>query len=1161
MEQDVLVAKKKTLPPLKLILIGMGVVVCISLGIFGIYYFFLDEKVNDSTSVKKEATNVIGNNDEDPTTIVANAQQQKGEEIIPPVEKTGQVPVPAAVQKQAKSGIQQQPQAQLSPQPLVQAPINQQSGIQAQTGNHQPQNNQQQTNNQSQSNNQPQHINQINSNNQQLGTQKQPQNPNNAPLPEENPALNRFIDVTAKLQLLDSDYKSVYENNKNYKYLFTDFEIIKELARTPTEAHYEGVLKTSRTRVGIWTIKFHSNISLQEIFHGALDNFPYISELLNTSACPKDEALKQFKNERLNFIFVLGDVIGGYFLRDVLSTASLDAFVNYLAQLVVTLQHIHARGIIILGMNINNIAITEDKKQIRIYDFSKAKAFKPNEVINVNEEEPDAYYAPEVHDIKMKNFTMEIKGCGYASDVFSLGMVMYSYFRADASIDLEVNYAKCTKNSEKQALKEKYINLPLKPTAPPEAVQLFKALVQPDPKQRPTIPQIMKHKFFDGHVDWYSMNILKKSIAKVKNTSPKKEVIKKQEKNALPSITSFALADLAVGNKIITEPSRLIYEGTLKTVPATIKVFKLSDKKAKNRFRKDALHLSKLQKAPFTAKLLWWTELTVADATAKFSLTEPVGVVVLEKVKIDNHLSQVWNGDSWDQDRAKKWMSQLSIALQHIHAQGIIYRDLHPEVIAITGTDDVCLWDFQNSKRLKLTTFRSSHVNKPEYVAPEVYLQTGYNYQVDVFSLGLVFYHFLAPKSQKGKDLIAKTHAEMTRFVQIKDLEAAENLLSDYAKLEIETGLPPGAHDLFKLMVQTDPNRRITLQAMFSHDYFSGVRWKSMGALEEKVHKLPIGGFRFKDVAAKYEVLPRGKTKLLPGPGYAMSDFRLEKTEIGSGAFAKVIKALDLKTNKAVAVKVYSQTNGSAKMQFFKDVLFLSSLAKARFICKLLFWGTLDDAEAQTSFGSSIYKYVLVLEFASQGDLKEAWKAQKYDQALVRKWMSQLVVAIQHIQANGIFHRDLKLDNILLTDNDDVRICDFGLSRRFQVSSGTRPESPSGTLLFMPPETHLGKRSSYAWDVFSLGVIFYHFIAIDKKQVDNMYASVASKNYITLTGIKNGFIDLPISSTAPYGSRELYRGMVHPDPAQRLKIHQIMQSEYFSGINWKSLGALEKSLF
>jgi serine/threonine protein kinase len=73
----------------------------------------------------------------------------------------------------------------------------------------------------------------------------------------------------------------------------------------------------------------------------------------------------------------------------------------------------------------------------------------------------------------------------------------------------------------------------------------------------------------------------------------------------------------------------------------------------------------------------------------------------------------------------------------------------------------------------------------------------------------------------------------------------------------------------------------------------------------------------------------------------------------------------------------------------------------------------------------------LVSEHCPHGDLFDALtKSGRFPEAVVQKWFAQLVDAVDYCHSKGIIHRDLKLENVLLDQHDDVKICDFGFARQ-----------------------------------------------------------------------------------------------------------------------------------
>jgi calcium-dependent protein kinase len=92
--------------------------------------------------------------------------------------------------------------------------------------------------------------------------------------------------------------------------------------------------------------------------------------------------------------------------------------------------------------------------------------------------------------------------------------------------------------------------------------------------------------------------------------------------------------------------------------------------------------------------------------------------------------------------------------------------------------------------------------------------------------------------------------------------------------------------------------------------------------------------------------------------------------------------------------------------------------------------------------------------------------------------MFQLLSAVTVLHTNGVIHRDVKLDNILLASNDlktSVRLADFGAAQYFTVHDVCPFQARIGTERYMAPEVLRGKYS-YEADVFSCGVVMYYLL-------------------------------------------------------------------------------------
>ena len=108
------------------------------------------------------------------------------------------------------------------------------------------------------------------------------------------------------------------------------------------------------------------------------------------------------------------------------------------------------------------------------------------------------------------------------------------------------------------------------------------------------------------------------------------------------------------------------------------------------------------------------------------------------------------------------------------------------------------------------------------------------------------------------------------------------------------------------------------------------------------------------------------------------------------------------------------------------------------------------------------------------GDLRFHIQRKTFTEDAVRFWMAELGCALRYIHKQGIVHRDVKPDNILLDSDGHVHLADFNVASDFTPN---RPlTSKSGTLAYLAPEVYLGRGYLSEVDWWSLGVTFYECI-------------------------------------------------------------------------------------
>lgn len=187
-------------------------------------------------------------------------------------------------------------------------------------------------------------------------------------------------------------------------------------------------------------------------------------------------------------------------------------------------------------------------------------------------------------------------------------------------------------------------------------------------------------------------------------------------------------------------------------------------------------------------------------------------------------------------------------------------------------------------------------------------------------------------------------------------------------------------------------------------------------------------------------------------PGY-----RLERL-LGQGAFGQVWVGCNLNTGRAVAIKFYLHRSGVNWSLLTREVKNLVSMSGNRSIVQVLEVGW--DAEPP-------YYVMELLENGSLDDLIRTRGALPIAKAI--DLFSDIALGLNHSHGKGVLHCDLKPANVLLDQDLQPRLADFGQSRL------STEQTPSlGTLFYMAPEqADLNASPDARWDVYALGAILY----------------------------------------------------------------------------------------
>ncbi|KAK4784449.1 hypothetical protein SAY86_018817 [Trapa natans] len=195
------------------------------------------------------------------------------------------------------------------------------------------------------------------------------------------------------------------------------------------------------------------------------------------------------------------------------------------------------------------------------------------------------------------------------------------------------------------------------------------------------------------------------------------------------------------------------------------------------------------------------------------------------------------------------------------------------------------------------------------------------------------------------------------------------------------------------------------------------------------------------------------------------------KTIIGEGGFGKVYIG-KLENDNKVAVKMLSRTSQQGYKEFLAEAQLLM-IVHHRNLVSLV--GYCDDTE----------NMALIYEFMEYGNLRQHLSDQRTSSHILT-WNERLRIAVDAAQGldylhNGckppIVHRDLKTPNILLNENMQAKIADFGLSKAFAAENDSYISTrPAGTPGYLDPEFQTSGNLNKKSDVYSFGVILLELI-------------------------------------------------------------------------------------
>ncbi|EGR30385.1 protein kinase domain protein, partial [Ichthyophthirius multifiliis] len=254
---------------------------------------------------------------------------------------------------------------------------------------------------------------------------------------------------------------------------------------------------------------------------------------------------------------------------------------------------------------------------------------------------------------------------------------------------------------------------------------------------------------------------------------------------------------------------------------------------------------------------------------------------------------------------------------------------------------------------------------------------------------------------------------------------------------------------------------------------------------------------------------------------------------VGKGAASFVIKVQSHKTQQKFAIKVIDKKdkNYKAAQQRLKNEIEVHFELNHNNIVKLI--KNFEDKD----------NHYLMLEYCERGDLYQYLKHKKVlDEQEAKQISYELAQGLKYLHHNQIIHRDLKLGNILLTSENAVKICDFGLAAKL---NGNQQEKNTicGTPNYISPEIINRQPYGMKIDCWSFGCILYALVTggppFEGENVLSTLRNVTSQS------------KLNFPNNISKELKDLLQNIINWNQDQRYNIDQILMHEFYDEIREK----------
>jgi serine/threonine protein kinase len=490
---------------------------------------------------------------------------------------------------------------------------------------------------------------------------------------------------------------------------------------------------------------------------------------------------------------------------------------------------------------------------------------------------------------------------------------------------------------------------------------------------------------------------------------------------------------------------------------------------------------------------------------------------------------------------------RLLNTIKDMHERGFVHRDLKPENLLLKSENDdynILLADFGFSKKIPRGGLHT-RCGTPAFVAPEIVVGAAYDERVDMWSFGVLMFLLIGgyPPFQ-GEDhrrLFRKVRAADYIFhetywenvsIEVKQLIAsllvvnpdyrwtAKEALEEscWLKMEEETLSERDLSRTIREIRKFNARRKLKSAIMAVHWATKARFWNT-------------DNIAFSQQTKGWDASAEEKYKKMSRPvNLGFRDVYALKKKLRKGSFATVWECMHKQTGELYAVKIINREGmkPSDDEAVMNEVAIMQSLSHKNIV------PLVDFYEEKSHF-------YLVMDYMSGGDVFDRIvELNHYTEKDARDLAMVLLKAVKYMHEQGVAHRDIKPQNLLIKEGDDtdIKVADFGFARRVHTPQSLTTRC--GTPTYVAPEILKNIPHDTKVDMWSVGVVIYVLLVgyppfMEDKQQE-LFRKIRSGDYEFFEEDWGG-----ISQEA----KDLVKGLLVVDPNQRLSASAALRSPWF----------------